>query len=121
MADQENCVPASRSSKRRSTSAAAQPPQQIPSLKRRVVLGELTNSPNIALAAHSSDRSLKKRDHGSLKKTMKVEEDGDREALDETELVGASSGDPRSSSIYQHLHSLEVLVFYAERAFHFLV
>lgn len=121
MAEQENCVQATRSSKRRATPAVALPPQQLPSVKRRVVLGELTNSPDIALAAQSSDQSLKKRDHGSLKKTMKVEEEGDREALYETEIVGTSSGDPQSSSIYQHLHSLEVLVFYAERVFDFLV
>lgn len=105
MGEQENCGPATRSSKKRATSVAQ--PQQLPNLKRRVVLGELTNSPNIALS-QCFDQPLKKRDDNSKK-------EADQEALDKTEILNVSSVDPQrcaySSSIYQHLHSLEVLIF----------
>ncbi|KAF3435508.1 hypothetical protein FNV43_RR22597 [Rhamnella rubrinervis] len=103
MGEQENCVPPTSSSKKRSTSVAQ--PQQLPNLKRRVVLGELTNSPSIALA-QCSDQPLKKRDDN-----MK-EEESDQGALDEAEILTVSSVDPQrcaySSSIYMHLHSLEM-------------
>nr|XP_048336231.1 G2/mitotic-specific cyclin C13-1-like [Ziziphus jujuba var. spinosa] len=114
MTEQENCVPTTcSSSKKRASSESAIQPQQLPNLKRRVVLGELTNSLNISLLAQNSDRSLKK-PNSDLKNKEEEEEEEGGEFLDKTEKISVSSVDPPkrvySSSIYQHLHALEMEV-----------
>ncbi|TQE01281.1 hypothetical protein C1H46_013097 [Malus baccata] len=92
-----------RSSNKRSSSTS--PSLQIPAPKRRVVLGELTNLP-----IQDSDRKKPKRNWIKRKSNMMKKEE---EEVHEPEIV-SSSVDPSksefSSSIYQHLHSLECMV-----------
>ncbi|CAN6554825.1 unnamed protein product [Malus baccata var. baccata] len=91
----DDTVSTNRSSNKRPSSTSLS--LQIPAPKRRVVLGELTNS-----LIQNSDRKKPMRKSNMMKKEMEVQE---------TEIV-ASSGDQTksecSSSIYQHLHSLEM-------------
>ncbi|RXH97548.1 hypothetical protein DVH24_007894 [Malus domestica] len=90
-----------RSSNKRSSSTS--PSLQIPAPKRRVVLGELTNLP-----IQDSDRKKPNRNWIKRKSNMMKKEE---EEVHETEIV-SSSVDPSksefSSSIYRHLHSLEM-------------
>ncbi|KAM1031018.1 hypothetical protein FF1_034827 [Malus domestica] len=90
-----------RSSNKRSSSTS--PSLQIPAPKRRVVLGELTNLPIQDLDRKKPNRNWIKRKSNMMKK--------EEEEVHETEIV-SSSVDPSksefSSSIYQHLHSLEM-------------
>ncbi|XP_009346867.2 cyclin-A3-1-like [Pyrus x bretschneideri] len=90
-----------RSSIKRSSSTS--PSLQIPAPKRRVVLGELTNLP-----IQDSDRKKPKRNWVKRKSNMMKKEE---EEVHETEIVSSSVDQSKSecsSSIYQHLHSLEM-------------
>ncbi|KAI8028589.1 Cyclin-A3-2 [Camellia lanceoleosa] len=109
MGEQENSVPTTRSSKKRpfaSTAIANQ--SQLPAgTKKRVPLGDLTNSPNVDGLSHNSDfeSTQKPKSKSTKTKKKKVQES------DGLEIV-ASFDDPQKRAdtplIYQHLHSLEV-------------
>ncbi|XP_050105329.1 cyclin-A3-4-like isoform X3 [Malus sylvestris] len=91
----DDTVSTNRSSNKRPCSTS--PSLQIPAPKRRVVLGELTNS-----SIQNSDRKKPMRKSNMMKKEMEVQE---------TEIVASSVDQTKSecsSSIYQHLHSLEM-------------
>ncbi|CAL9022480.1 unnamed protein product [Prunus brigantina] len=105
MDEQENSVSTTLSSNKRPSMS---PSRQIPAPKKRVVLGEISNSTNDVV---STQNSAPKKPKSSLKKKKKkttTKREG--EAL-KTELV-VRSVDPRksdhSSSIYRHLLSLEM-------------
>ncbi|KAB2602813.1 cyclin-A3-1-like [Pyrus ussuriensis x Pyrus communis] len=92
----DDTVSTNRSSTKRPSSTS--PSLQIAAPKRRVVLGELNNSP-----IQNSDRKKPMRKNNMMKKEMEVQE---------TEIVASSVDQTKSecsSSIYQHLHSLEKL------------
>ncbi|XVF45028.1 hypothetical protein PTKIN_Ptkin02bG0172900 [Pterospermum kingtungense] len=99
--DQEDRVPDTRSSsKKRAPMAQSSLPE--PSLsKKRVALGELTNSPDIGSSQDPKFRS--KSDSNQSEPTPELEEPNDE--IDET------VGDLKKcsfSSIYEYLHSLEI-------------
>ncbi|CAL8176775.1 unnamed protein product [Prunus armeniaca] len=105
MDEQENSVSTTLSSNKRPSMS---PSLQIPAPKKRVVLGEISNSTNDVV---STQNSAPKKPKSSLKKKKKkktTKREG--EAL-KTELV-VRSVDPHtsdhSSSIYRHLLSLEM-------------
>ncbi|XP_057964483.1 putative cyclin-A3-1 [Malania oleifera] len=106
MGEQENCVRTTRASKKRSYSSvagAAQALQQLPKTKKRVVLGDLTNTPSAELTQNFSDSKTQKLNHKPKKKKILKPQ--------KTETV-VSLDDPKNcayaSSIYDHLHSLEI-------------
>ncbi|KAA8545805.1 hypothetical protein F0562_020744 [Nyssa sinensis] len=106
MGEQENCVRTTRASKKRAFASVAttnQTLQQLPQTKKRVVLGELTNSSHVALS-HTSDFCDTQKPKLKSKKTKKRK-------VQESDIA-ASSDDPQKCAyaplIYQHLHSLEV-------------
>ncbi|XVE93459.1 hypothetical protein REPUB_Repub01dG0194600 [Reevesia pubescens] len=110
--DQENRAPLTRSS---SSSKKRAPVAdsfllQPSSAKKRVALGELTNSPNIGSAQNPKCTSKIERDPSSEKKpTCELKE---TKKLEPSDVIDESSRDLKkcsfSSSIYQHLHSLEI-------------
>ncbi|XP_034228066.1 cyclin-A3-4-like isoform X3 [Prunus dulcis] len=108
MDEQENSVSTTLSSNKRPSMS---PSLQIPAPKKRVVLGEISNSTNDVVSTQNwapkkPKSSLKKKKKKKKKTTTKRE----GEAL-KTEIV-VRSVDPRksdySSSIYSHLLSLEM-------------
>ncbi|XP_068322206.1 cyclin-A3-1-like [Pyrus communis] len=91
----DDTVSTNHSSNKRPSSTS--PSLQIAAPKRRVVLGELTNSP-----IQNSDRKKPMRKNNMMKKEMEVQE---------TEIVASSVDQTKFeclSSIYQYLHSLEM-------------
>ncbi|KAL7236493.1 hypothetical protein ACSBR1_019729 [Camellia fascicularis] len=109
MGEQENSVPTIRSSKKRPFASTATANQsQLPAgTKKRVPLGDLTNSPDVDGLSHNSDfeSTQKPKSKSTKTKKKKVQES------DGLEIV-ASFDDPQKRAdtplIYQHLHSLEV-------------
>ncbi|XP_021827304.1 cyclin-A3-4-like isoform X2 [Prunus avium] len=104
MDEQENSLSTTPSSNKRPSMS---PSRQIPAPKKRVVLGEISNSTNDVV---STQNSAPKKPKSSLKKKKKKTTKREGEAL-KTEIV-VRSVDPRksdhSSSIYRHLLSLEM-------------
>ncbi|GMP38472.1 hypothetical protein CsSME_00009704 [Camellia sinensis var. sinensis] len=108
MGEQENSVPTIRSSKKRPFASTATANQsQLPAgTKKRVPLGDLTNSPDVDGLSHNSDfeSTQKPKSKSTKTKKKKVQES------DGPEIV-ASFDDPQKRAdtplIYQHLHSLE--------------
>ncbi|KAJ7967533.1 Cyclin [Quillaja saponaria] len=99
MADQENCVPPIRASKTKRRGSSGAQPLQSPISKKRVVLGELTNSVNVVLP-QKSDPGVKS-PYGKL-------EDKEAPKTD----IAMSYVNPHkcsySRSLYMHLHALEM-------------
>ncbi|XWS62972.1 hypothetical protein CRYUN_Cryun06bG0056500 [Craigia yunnanensis] len=104
--NQENRVPVTRSSSKKRPSVTYPFLLQPSLVKKRVVLGELTNSPDIGSAQNPKCRSKSVRDPSSEKKPKR-------------ELKEIKKQEPNnviedlkkcffSSSIYEHLHSLEI-------------
>ena len=108
--DQENCVPITRSSSKKRSSVTHSFLLQPSMAKKRVVLGELTNSPDIGSAQNPKCRSKSLRDPSSEKKPKRelkeIKKQESNNVIDESfdDLKKCSF----SSSIYEHLHSLEV-------------
>ncbi|WRX15059.1 Cyclin [Theobroma cacao] len=108
--DQENRVPLTcSSSKKRAPMNHSFPPQPS-STKKRVVLGELTNSTDLGSTQNPKCRSKSERDPSSEKKPMReLKEKKRQEPIEEfdknfRDLKKCTF----SSSIYEHLHSLEI-------------
>uniref|UniRef100_A0A5B7CG46 Putative G2/mitotic-specific cyclin C13-1-like n=1 Tax=Davidia involucrata TaxID=16924 RepID=A0A5B7CG46_DAVIN len=111
MGEQENCERTTHASKKRafaSVATANQTLQQLPPTKKRVVLGELTNSSNVGLT-HTSGFGDTQKPKLKLKKTKKKKVQDQESVKSE---IAASSDDPQKCAyaplIYLHLHSLEV-------------
>ncbi|XWS68093.1 hypothetical protein CRYUN_Cryun04dG0060600 [Craigia yunnanensis] len=108
--DQENRVPVTRSSSKKRPSVTHSFLLQPSLAKKRVVLGEVTNSPDIGSAQNPKCRSKSERDSSSEKKvTRELKENKKQEP---NSVIDESFGDLKkcsfSSSIYEHLHSLEI-------------
>ncbi|KAK9287079.1 hypothetical protein L1049_015489 [Liquidambar formosana] len=105
MGEQENGVRTTRASKKRAyaSTASAIQSQQLPTTKKRVALGELTNLPNI-LQTQNSDLDTQKPKRRLKKKNQ--------EPTKPEIVVKSSDDDPQkcvyASGIYEHLHSLEM-------------
>ncbi|XP_022763464.1 G2/mitotic-specific cyclin C13-1-like [Durio zibethinus] len=111
--DQENLVPLTRSSSQSKKRASVTHSflLQPPLAKKRVVLGELTNSPDIGSDQNPKYRSKNERDPSSkTKPTCELKEENKQEPNDI--VIDESFGDLNkcsySSSIYDHLRSLEI-------------
>ncbi|KAK6253466.1 hypothetical protein QUC31_015186 [Theobroma cacao] len=108
--DQENRVPLTcSSSKKRAPMNHSFPPQPS-STKKRVVLGELTNSTDLGSTQNPKCRSKSERDPSSEKKPMReLKEKKRQEPIEEfDESFRDLKKCTFSSSIYEHLHSLEI-------------
>lgn len=116
----ENMVQATRSSKKRASAAHS---QQLPSAKKRVVLGDLTNSLNLG-SFRDSDCGPKKPEC-TLKWKEEEEEEEEVEEPSEAEIAVSSMVHPLkcaySNSIYKHLQAQEVQLsdFYLITGFNF--
>lgn len=105
MGAHENPLQATRTSKRRASAAHS---QQLPTAKKRVVLGDLTNSLNLG--------SFRDSDFGSNKpkctlKWQEEEEEEDQEPPAADIAVSSMVHAPKcgySNSIYKHLRAQEV-------------
>ncbi|XP_007042567.2 PREDICTED: putative cyclin-A3-1 [Theobroma cacao] len=108
--DQENRVPLTcSSSKKRAPMNHSFPPQPS-STKKRVVLGELTNSTDLGSTQNPKCRSKSERDPSSEKKPMpELKEKKRQEPIEEfDENFRDLKKCTFSSSTYEHLHSLEI-------------
>jgi len=109
MGAHENTVQATRSSKKRASAVLS---QQLSTAKKRVVLGDLTNSLNLG--------SLRDSDFGpnkpkcTLKWKEEEEEEEDQEPSEEETAVSSMVHPLKcaySNSIYKHLQAQEVQLF----------
>ncbi|XP_059644235.1 G2/mitotic-specific cyclin C13-1-like [Cornus florida] len=111
MGKQENSVRTTGASKKRAFASVTTPNQslqQLPPTKKRVVLGELTNSLN-AGSIRTSGFGDAKQTEPKLRKTKKKKEKIDESV--KSDIVGVSDVPQKcgyARLIYQHLHSLEV-------------
>lgn len=114
-ADQENCVLAARSSSKKRASVAPSP--ELPRLKKRVVLGELTNSSGLGMSQNSPipKRKLEGENLEFESETRKRKDRSRKERKqDLPQEINTRSGElqkPANSSMYEYLHSLEVRIF----------
>uniref|UniRef100_A0A5B7AQ84 Putative G2/mitotic-specific cyclin C13-1-like n=1 Tax=Davidia involucrata TaxID=16924 RepID=A0A5B7AQ84_DAVIN len=112
MADQENCVRVTRLAKKRAAEAMAPvESQQLPTTKKRVVLGELPNFSNVAAA----NRDLVSEPQKPKCRTKKKMKKAVNEKVTTTTAPGidAKSDDPQMcdayvSEIYEYLHNMEM-------------
>ncbi|KAJ9674297.1 hypothetical protein PVL29_023695 [Vitis rotundifolia] len=108
MADQENCVRITRGAKKRAAAAmAASDSLQLPPNKKRVVLGELPNSSNVAATPAAVPGSGAQKQKFRAKKKEKVK------AAVVAPDVDAKSDDPQmcgpyATDIYEYLHRMEM-------------
>lgn len=111
-ADQENCVLAARSSSKKRASVAPSP--ELPRLKKRVVLGELTNSSGLGMSQNSPipKRKLEGENLEFESETRKRKDRSRKERKqDLPQEINTRSGElqkPANSSMYEYLHSLEI-------------
>lgn len=109
--DQENRVPSMRSSppsKKRNSL-----PLQPSLAKKRVVLGELTSSPDIG-SGHNPNCGSKIEKYPNSEKILTRESKEKKKIQEPSDVIDESLGDLKkcsfSSSVYGHLHSLEVFI-----------
>lgn len=113
MADQENSVRLTRAARKRAAlgNAEEQPPN-----KKRVVLGELSNLPNVVVSRNPISKSEPQKPKGKAKTKVKKAllptstKNDDVEGKVDTD---AKSDDPQMcgpyvSDIYEYLHTMEV-------------
>ncbi|KAL1133198.1 hypothetical protein V6Z11_A12G023100 [Gossypium hirsutum] len=111
--DQENRVPSTRSSSpsRKRTSLTNSLPLQPSLAKKRVVLGELASSPNIG-SGQNPNCGSKIEKCPSSEKRLTREPKEKKKKQEPSDVIDESFGDLKkcsfSSSIYGHLHSLEI-------------
>ncbi|XP_057978797.1 putative cyclin-A3-1 isoform X1 [Malania oleifera] len=104
MADQENCMRVTRAAKKRAAAAMA----QAPPTKKRVVLGELPNLPNVGSVPNLGDGSEKPkcRAKRKVKRAAAQREEPPQNIdveLDDPQMCGSYASD-----IYDYLHNMEM-------------
>ncbi|KAK8658530.1 hypothetical protein V6N13_036733 [Hibiscus sabdariffa] len=106
--DKENCVPATRSSSpSKKRTSVADSLLQPPSAKKRVALGQLTSSLDTG-SVHNPNCRSQNEGYREKKQTRELKE----KKQEPSDVIGESFPDLKkcsfSSSIYEHLHSLEI-------------
>ncbi|KAH1072231.1 hypothetical protein J1N35_024559 [Gossypium stocksii] len=112
--DQENRVPSTRSSSasRKRTSLPNSLPLQPSLSKKRVVLGELASSPDIGSGQNPNCGSKIEKCPSSEKRLTREPKEKKKKKQEPSDVIDESFGDLKKcsflSSIYGHLHSLEI-------------
>ncbi|KAJ8762605.1 hypothetical protein K2173_008044 [Erythroxylum novogranatense] len=109
MADQENCARLTRAAAAKRRAAASSAVEDQPVLKKRVVLGELKNVPNVVAVTRKPKSKAKK----PKAKRAIVTEKEDVVAKGESQEFDVKPHDPQMcesyvSDIYDYLHKMEV-------------
>ncbi|CAM8923664.1 hypothetical protein QQ045_022045 [Rhodiola kirilowii] len=116
MADKENCVRITRGMKRRAAAAGLESAPQLPERKKRVALGEISNTSNILgeREVGMEAKSKKRKSRKGAKKAIVLDEVTVSESREEKKDEGGEKrNDPRmcaayASDIYVYLKAMEV-------------